>query len=145
MIAKTRLVLLFAGPCLLSACSSPEPPADNAVLADAGAPLATRAVMTGSEGPRVPACPAETRVIAGGTDVFWAPDETRAVKARLIGGARVMLCEAADDDAWFGIVFPGPGQKLGECRVGFRIASPREYQGPCRSGWIKAGTTQPEE
>lgn len=125
----------------LSACSQPEPPAENAP-ALAGEPLATRAVMIGTEGPSLPACSSISRVKAGGTDVYWAPDETRAVKAKLAGGANVSLCEATNDDAWFGVVFAAPGTDPDMCGVGKSVVNAREYQGPCRWGWIKGGTVQ---
>ena len=125
----------------LGACSQPAPPADNAP-ALAGEPLATRAVMIGTEGPSLPACSSISRVKAGGTDVYWAPNETRAVKAKLAGGAKVSLCEAAENDAWFGVVFAAPGTDPDMCGVGKSVSNTREYQGPCRWGWIKGGTVQ---
>ena len=135
--------LALLSPVLLSigACSQPAPPADNAP-AVAGEPLATRAVMIGTEGPSLPACSSISRVKDGGTDVYWAPGETRAVKAKLAGGAKVSLCEAADDDAWFGIVFSAPGTDEDMCGVGKTVPNAREYQGPCRWGWIKGGTVR---
>src|SRR3546814_17635268 len=45
----------------LAGCSQPAPPADNAKLAS-GEPLATRAVMIGTEGPSLPACSSISRV-----------------------------------------------------------------------------------
>ncbi|HMN52682.1 MAG TPA: hypothetical protein PKC32_00670, partial [Sphingopyxis sp.] len=54
----------------LAACSQPAPPADNAP-AVAGEPLATRAVMIGTEGPSLSACSSISRVKDGGTDVYW--------------------------------------------------------------------------
>ena len=125
----------------LAACSQPAPPADNAP-ALAGEPLATRAVMIGTEGPSLPACSSISRVKAGGTDVYWAPGEMRAVKAKVAGGAKVSVCEATDDDAWFGIVFAAPGTDEDMCGVGKPVQNAREYQGPCRWGWIRGGTVQ---
>ncbi len=125
----------------LAACSQPAPPADNAPEIG-GEPLATRAVMIGTEGPSLPACSSISRVKDGGTDVYWAPDETRAVKAKLAGGARVSLCEAAENDAWFGVVFAAPGTDPDMCGVGKSVPNAREYQGPCRWGWIRGGTVQ---
>jgi hypothetical protein len=138
-----RLPVSLAGLALLAlaACSQPAPPADNAP-AVAGEPLATRAVMIGTEGPSLPACSSVSRVKDGGTDVYWAPGETRAVKAKLAGGARVSLCEATDDDAWFGVVFPPSGQDDTLCGIGKSVRNAREYQGPCRWGWIKGGTVR---
>ena len=104
---------------------SGRPPADNAP-AVAGAPLATRAVMIGTEGPSLPACSSISRVKDGGTDVYWAPGETRAVKAKLPGAMKVSVCGATDDDAWFGTVFAAPGTDEDMCGVGRSVSSARE-------------------
>lgn len=136
---KQTLPMLLA--LSLAACSQPAPPADNAP-AVAGEPLATRAVMIGTEGPSLPACSSISRVKDGGTDVYWAPGETRAVKAKVAGGAKVSVCEATDDDAWFGIVFAAPGTDEDMCGVGKSVQNAREYQGPCRWGWIRGGTVR---
>lgn len=125
----------------LAACSQAAPPADNAP-AVTGEPLATRAVMIGTEGPSLPACSSISRVKDGGADVYWAPAETRATKAKLAGGTKVSVCEATDDDAWFGIVFAAPGIDEDLCGVGKSVSNAREYQGPCRWGWIKGGTVR---
>ena len=140
---KHRLAFPFAAllTVTLAACSQPAPPADNAPVV-AGEPLATHAVMIGTEGANLPACASTSQVKAGGTDVYWAPGETRAVKAKVAGGAKVSVCEATDDDAWFGIVFSAPGTDEDMCGVGRSVSSAREYQGPCRWGWIKGGTVQ---
>lgn len=133
--SATLLALALAG------CSEAAPPIDNAPVV-AGEPLATRAVMIGTEGPSLPACSSISRVKAGGTDVYWAPGETRAVKAKLAGGEKVSLCEAADNDAWFGAVFTAPGTDPDMCGIGKSVPNAREYQGPCRWGWIRGGTVQ---
>lgn len=138
---RPALSLLAVLALPLAACSQPAPPADNAPVV-AGEPLATRAVMIGTEGPSLPACSSISRVKDGGTDVYWAPNETRAVKAKLAGGVRVSLCEATDDDAWFGVIFPAPGTDESLCGVAKSVPNAREYQGPCRWGWIKGGTVR---
>ena len=141
MKQRSPLPLAVLAALALGACSQPAPPAENAPEVS-GDPLATRAVMIGTEGPSLPACSSISRVKTGGTDVYWAPGETRAVKAKLAGGANVSLCEAAENDAWFGIVFAAPGTDPDMCGVGKSVANAREYQGPCRWGWIKGGTVQ---
>ncbi|MGL3822057.1 hypothetical protein [Sphingopyxis sp. R3-92] len=133
--SATLLALALAG------CSEAAPPIDNAPVV-AGEPLATRAVMIGTEGPSLPACSSISRVKPGGTDVYWAPGETRAVKAKLAGGEKVSLCEAAENDAWFGVVFTAPGTDPDMCGIGKSVPNAREYQGPCRWGWIRGGTVQ---
>lgn len=138
------LILALSMSLALTACSQPAPPPDNGVLASLGdgSPLATQPVRIGSEGPTIPACPSISRVKDGGTDVFWAPGETRAVKAKLAGSARVALCEATSDDAWFGVVFVAADGDLDNCGITRAVADAREYQGPCRWGWIRGGTVR---
>ena len=132
-----------AAPALfVAACSEAPPPPDNAALDDGGPAIASRPVNVGSEGASLPACPSVSRVIEAGTEVYWAPGETRVVKARLAGGARVALCEATNDDRWFGVVFPAPGGDMDLCQVGRPVRDAREYQGPCRWGWIRGGTVR---
>lgn len=139
---STPLVLsLFAAATVLSGCSSAAPPADNAP-AVAGEALVVRPVRVGTEGPSLPACSSLSRVKDGGTDVYWAPNETRAVKAKLPAGMSVSVCEASDDDQWFGIVFAAPRTEPEMCGVGRSVASQQEYQGPCRWGWIRGGSVR---
>ena len=45
------------------------------------------------------------------------------------------MCEA--DGTWTGIVFPAFGQALDECYTATPVSSAREYQGPCRWGWVE--------
>jgi hypothetical protein len=139
---NARLIPLAAALALLpAACSQPAPP-DEGHASVTGAPLASVPVRIGTEGAQLPACASVSRVVAAGTDAYWAPGETRKVKARLAGGAAVALCEARDNDQWFGVVFAAPGTEMDNCGVGRPVASAREYQGPCRWGWIKAGQVQ---
>lgn len=140
MIVKIR-PLVAALALLPAACSQPAPP-DERHAAVSGAPLASVPVKIGTEGAQLPACASVSRIVPAGTNAFWAPGDERAVKARLAGGARVALCEARDNDRWFGIVFAAPGTDMDLCNVGRPVASAREYQGPCRWGWIKAGQVQ---
>ena len=137
-----RVALLPITLFCVAACSEAPPPPDNAALDDGGLPIAAQAVNVGTEGPSLPACPSVSRVIEAGTAVYWAPGETRVTKAKLAGGARVALCEASADDQWFGVVFPAPGGDMDLCAVGRTVQTAREYQGPCRWGWIKGGTVR---
>ena len=129
----------------LAGCSQAAAPRDNGLWREGGEPIATRAVRIGTEGPTLPACPSVSRVRKNGTNVYWAPGEERVIKARLAGGVRVALCDASDDDAWFAVVFAAPrGRVLARCAVARPVASIREYQGPCRWGWIKGGSVEPD-
>ncbi len=123
---------------LLGGCGAPPLPADNGALGD-GPAIAARPVMIGTEGQSLAACASTTRIRDAGTDAYWSPDDLRVVKARLAGSTRVAVCEAAVGDTWFGVVFAPPGGDLGDCQVGKPVRDAREYQGPCRSGWIRGG------
>jgi hypothetical protein len=64
--------------------------------------------------------------------VHWS-SAVGPVKAEV--GGEVWACEV--DDAWTGVIFPAFGQGADNCRAAERLASPREYQGPCRWGWVE--------
>ena len=136
MVRALLLPLLL----LPAACAGPVPPPDNGTPPTAIAtPIASRAVRIGTEGSALPACPSITRVLPAGTTLYWAPGETRVAKARLGGDLSLTLCEATPDDQWFGVVIPTRDLQIGRCGVSRPVAAPREYQGPCRWGWIKGG------
>lgn len=141
LTTASSIVVLSFSALLLTACSAAVPPVDNAP-AVAGEPLSVRPVRIGTEGPSLPACSSLSRVTDGGTDVYWAPGETRAVKARLAGGMAVSVCEAADNDEWFGVIFPAPRTDGDMCGITRPAASVQEYQGPCRWGWIRRGSVR---
>ena len=69
-----------------------------------------------------------------------APDPAPAARALIFAG--ILHRQATDDDAWFGIVFAAPGTDEDMCGVGRSVSSAREYQGPCRWGWIRGGTVR---
>lgn len=55
---------------------------------------------------------------------------------RLGPGHIVNVCE--EHEGWLGIVF-GASRSLDEdCGVGSAIPRPRDYDGPCQSGWVAA-------
>lgn len=127
----------------LSACSKGADPAAlvagdvalTGVASDDGlVPVAARAVRIGVEGRRKPAC--RTPVTVGGSiDVRWSNSAEGPVKTPASG--ELAVCEVDGD--WSGIVFPAAGQDINDCSVSRTVNSPREYQGPCRWGWIESG------
>ena len=40
---------------------------------------------------------------------------------------------------WTGVVFPAPGQEPDDCLVTRHLRTARDYQGPCRWGWVRNG------
>ena len=100
---------------------------------------AARTVLIGLDGPETDACSGLGR-IAGADSVQIVragPDDRAAQVSELDRRSFVWLCEAAGE--WQGIVYPeGEFQDIADCRVGSPVAEPRSYDGPCRSGWVRA-------
>lgn len=126
----------------LSACGKP----DEAALAKGDAafqgqtvdgqlqPVASRPVRLGTAGPDSNGCGRIAAPASGALSVRWSASADGPVKAEVTGN--VAVCET--DGAWSGIIFPAFGQELDECYATARVPSPREYQGPCRSGWVQS-------
>jgi hypothetical protein len=91
-------------------------------------PVTSRVVMVGGDAPNGGCTTASTDSALA---VHWSAS-TGPVKAELTGD--YLVCEQAE--GWTGIVFPAFGQAVDECALTRRIPR-REYQGPCRWGWIE--------
>ncbi len=143
--AIARLPIAVAAAALaLAGCSSPDiaqRDMGNAALKGQHAadgtlqPVATRTVIVGSGGQAAPACPGTVRPRGGSLTVRWSPTDAGPPKARLGTEAQAYICQR--DGEWAGIVFPAAGQGMSDCLVTRALASPRDYQGPCRWGWVK--------
>jgi hypothetical protein len=128
----------------LAACSGGADPADlvasdvafKGVEADGGLqPVAAKAVRIGIQGKDQPACTAPV-TLATAVDVRWSDSATGPAKLRYSG--ELAACDASGD--WVGIVFPAAGEDISDCQIGRTVNSPREYQGPCRWGWIESSS-----
>ena len=97
-------------------------------------PVAARAVMVGSEGRDADACGALGSPLSDTVAVHWSNAADSPVKTDAPG--EIWVCQT--DGAWAGIVFPADGQSTSDCDVGSPVTSPREYQGPCRWGWVES-------
>jgi hypothetical protein len=98
-------------------------------------PVASRPVFVGrNENRRANACTRRVQPRSETASVYWAPEASGPVKARI--SEEVLACDAQGD--WTGIVFAGPGETVDYCALNRRIARPTEYQGPCRSGWVRS-------
>ena len=140
MTPRPALTLLLALTLPLAACSKP----DEAALAKSDAAfkgqtvdgeiqaVASRPVMVGQGGPRADACAAVATPASGKLTVHWS-NTAGPAKAEVEGD--VAVCES--DGTWSGIVFPAFGQALDECYTATPVSSAREYQGPCRWGWVE--------
>jgi hypothetical protein len=63
---------------------------------------------------------------------FDSAEETGAVAA----ASRFFVCTRSHDQKWLGIVYEEGGALAASCGVSRPAASRRDYQGPCRSGWV---------
>lgn len=100
---------------------------------------AARDVRIGADGPEFDACGGLGRIT--GPDrvqiVRSAPDDRAGEVSQLDRRSFVWLCEAEGE--WQGIVYPeGDYQDIADCRVSGPVAEPQGYEGPCRSGWVRA-------
>ena len=136
-----KIVPFLSAP-LLAACGSADPAAnpqvDDAfhgqVVDGALQPVAARVVMVGNDGREADACGALAAPASGALTVHWSNSANSPTKAQLSGD--VWACQT--DGAWTGVIFPADGQSTSDCNVGSPVNTPREYQGPCRWGWVES-------
>jgi len=132
---------------LVAGCGSPDTAgfemsnaALNGMVVDGTrVPVASRPVHVGLGGPDKHACPGQARPVRDSVAVHWSPDAGSPAKANV--SDPVYACEV--EGAWTGIVFPADGISLGDCGPGDRVRSAREYQGPCRWGWVETANLRP--
>ncbi len=150
MTQRPALVALLATAALATqACSKPneaelaatDKALQGQVVDGQLAAVATRVVMVGGDGPRAPACATTLRPRDSAANAHWSPNRASPVKAGITG--EVASCER--EGGWVGVVFPAHGQDLADCLVATPVRSPREYQGPCRWGWVEASALMAAE
>ncbi len=150
---------------LLAACSDVEPiredmPDDGTTMEAApGAASADRAgppakpVRIGELGPRFPACDGLGVVIRSEATLRNAPFENAAEIAELSQNERVHVCTRSMDQQWVGVIISvaepdgsaeDPVEKTivlppraDKCGVMRPASHARNYDGPCRSGWVE--------
>jgi hypothetical protein len=142
-----RRNLLIA--CLvLSACGEPvqeAPPSNEAEPERGPAPSVVtegQPVRVGELGANFDACNAAgtTRHVAAGQTlaVRSAPFDSAAESGSVPAGSRFFVCTRSLDQKWFGIVYDEAGRLDEACGVARPVASRRNYEGPCRSGWVSS-------
>lgn len=97
-------------------------------------------VRVGELGPSFAACStaATTRHLdpGGALPVKAAPFDTAADAGSIAAGARFFVCTRSHDQRWMGVVYDESGVLSPACGVSAPATSRRDYQGPCRSGWV---------
>jgi hypothetical protein len=100
------------------------------------------AVRIGELGPSFQACGAAgtTRHLASGEQlpVRAAPFDASAEAGQLAAGAQFFICTRSHDQRWMGIVYDESGTLSPACGVSSPVPGRRDYEGPCRSGWISS-------
>ncbi|HYD37773.1 MAG TPA: hypothetical protein VEA60_09180 [Allosphingosinicella sp.] len=140
-----RALLLLS--LALASCGDPVA-VSNRVAGEEGEPAAdtltaaARPVRIGELGPNFAACSAAgtTRNLKAGEalPVRWAPFDNGRETGSVAASARFYICTRSHDQKWFGIVYE-EGGSLGErCGVAEPVTRRRDYDGPCRSGWVQS-------
>ena len=103
---------------------------------------AARPVRIGELGPNFAACSAAgtTRNLKAGEvlPVRSAPFENAAESGSVPALARFFICTRSHDQKWFGIVHDEDGKLAERCGVAEPVTRRRDYDGPCRSGWVQS-------
>jgi hypothetical protein len=135
--------------CLaLSACGDPATVVDRADRDNEVVPEAavltpeSRPVRIGELGANFRACSAAgtTRNLkaAEALPVRSSPFDNAGETGSVAGGARFFICTRSHDQKWFGIVFDEGGTLAERCGVSEPVSRRRDYDGPCRSGWVQS-------
>jgi hypothetical protein len=99
-------------------------------------------VRIGELGPNFDACGAvgTTRNLAEGASlpVRSAPFDSAGQKGEVAAGTRFFVCSRSHDQRWLGVVYEPGGELSTGCGVSSPVASRRNYDGPCRSGWVSS-------
>ena len=67
-----------------------------------------------------------------------APFESADESGNVPSAARFFICTRSLDQKWFGIVFDEGGALAERCGVSEPVVRRRDYEGPCRSGWVQS-------
>ncbi|HEX8063749.1 MAG TPA: hypothetical protein VF535_11090 [Allosphingosinicella sp.] len=139
------LLLLFLA---LAGCGEPAAVPDRAAQDNEAAPEEavvtpeSRPVRIGELGPNFQACGAAgtTRNLKPGEalSVRSAPFDNAGETGRVAARARFFICSRSLDQKWFGIVFDEGGTLAEKCGVSEPVVRRRDYDGPCRSGWVQS-------
>jgi hypothetical protein len=103
---------------------------------------AARPVRIGELGSNFQACSAAGTTRALKADeplpVRSAPFQEAEKSGSVAAGGRFFICTRSLDQKWFGIVYDEGGTLADRCGVGEPVTERRDYDGPCRSGWVQS-------
>jgi hypothetical protein len=71
-------------------------------------------------------------------EVRAAPFDASATNGAIPANARFFICTRSHDQRWLGVVFDEAGTLAEGCGVSRPAPTRRNYEGPCRSGWVSA-------
>ncbi|MEO9634220.1 MAG: hypothetical protein ABJF89_05295 [Parasphingorhabdus sp.] len=117
--------------------------------------LTAKAVRIGEGGPRFDACQSVGQVgrhVSGALPVLSAPFDAANKVDSLGAGQSVHICTRSHDQQWYGIVYDkpsksaaqegetaaAPAQGVLDCGVSSPVRVKRNYEGPCKSGWVES-------
>ncbi|MGZ8286172.1 MAG: hypothetical protein ACXW27_13515 [Allosphingosinicella sp.] len=141
---RRPILLLCLG---LWACGDPatvanRAAADNQAVPEADVTPQSRPVRIGELGANFRACGAAgtPRSLRTGEalPVRSSPFENAGESGSVAAGARFFICSRSHDQKWFGIVFDEGGALAENCGVSEPVTRRRDYDGPCRSGWVQS-------
>ena len=141
---RRSLLLLCLG---LACCGDPVSVGNQTAGDDGNAAAdtltaAARPVRIGELGPNFAACSAAgtTRNLKAGEalPVRWAPFDNARESGSVAARARFFICARSLDQKWFGIVYDEGGSLAERCGVAEPVTGRRDYEGPCRSGWVQS-------
>lgn len=111
------------------------PVEDKSILGETETP-----VRIGELGPNFAACNAQgqlnERAVDGAAEVRAAPFEQAHETGSLSPGATFFICTRSLDQRWMGVVYTDSGRAERSCGVSAPVRSRRDYEGPCKSGWV---------
>lgn len=143
------LLLAFLAPFALTGCGEPvrdDHYANDAEARTAPAPAPkppvkqVAAVRVGEMGPNFDACSGAgtTRHVDPGKSlvVRAAPFDDAEETGGIAAGQRFFICTRSHNQKWLGVVYDDSGTLNGRCGVSSPSTARRDYDGPCRSGWV---------
>jgi hypothetical protein len=151
-VKRLVVLLILAGASTLAACNpdveqnsgSGTVPLDRGEVSNSNELV--QPVVVGQFGPRFDACQATGQVRSvsgeGVLAVRAAPFDRARQLDTITNGDRVFVCNRSHDQSWLAIVYTENGEISGTCGVSAPVASRRQYEGPCRSGWVASAFIQ---